>query len=56
MSSEKQNSYIEGINATEEAYDDILSDVESLRSILDMSYTEISSAIFLFEAYCRCFK
>lgn len=46
MNDKKQNSYIEGVNATENAYDDIINNAKELRSVLDMSYTDISSAIF----------
>lgn len=40
-----QYKYIEGINAAEDAYNNIVDSIEGLRSVLDMSYTDISQTI-----------
>lgn len=41
-----QYKYIEGINVAEDAYNNIVDSIEGLRSVLDMSYTDISQTIF----------
>lgn len=40
-----QYKYIEGINAAEDAYNNIVDSIEGLRSVLDMLYTDISQTI-----------
>lgn len=44
--SKQHYEYIEGINATEDAYSNISCIMNSLRGSLDMSYTDIEEAMF----------